>query len=154
MATIASGAYPPFVLQQAPLVLVIEDDHALRGALAEVLASQGFRTALAVDGQHGLELLERGLEPCVILVDWMMPRMGGQEFLRTRAMAPAIASIPVVVMSASNVPALDNQIQGFAAKPFGTDILEPLLRGVCNGCTASRRKSCGCPPAEHAAGTP
>src|SRR5690349_13013066 len=95
------------------LVLVAEDDDDLREALAELLDIHGFQVVSAVDGQHALEQLAQGPAPCAILLDWLMPRVNGESFLRERAESSALSSIPVFVVSATHAPAADARIQGF-----------------------------------------
>jgi len=124
-------------------VLIADDDEEVREALGLLLDAKGFRVTLAVDGQQALDHLTRGFTPCAILLDWMMPRVDGEAFLRTRAASSSLSSIPVFVISATHAPANDIRIQGFLAKPFNADDLLPLLRKVCDKyCPASRRAHC------------
>jgi DNA-binding response OmpR family regulator len=62
-------------------VLVVEDDAGVRGLLRAILEDEGFETILAADGEEGLELA-RTVEPAVLLIDVMMPGLGGPEVLR------------------------------------------------------------------------
>jgi CheY-like chemotaxis protein len=82
------------------LVLVIDDDDAIREALAEILEMSGYRVASAADGQEGVHLLEVGLEPSAIVLDLMMPRMDGWTFLSRLRKDPRFDNVPVVVTSA------------------------------------------------------
>jgi CheY-like chemotaxis protein len=59
----------------------------------------------AGDGQEAFERLSEVPRPCLILLDLMMPRMNGLEFLRRRSADPAIANIPTIVLSGSTLPA-------------------------------------------------
>ena len=144
---VAAGAKPGAqyrgVDAQPLLVLLAEDDEDLRTTLAEILESHGFRVAVAVDGQHALDRLAEGVAPCAILLDWMMPRVNGEAFLRARAGSTSLSSIPVFVMSATHLPVGGYSIQGFLAKPFALDDLLPMLRGVCDThCPPPRRREC------------
>jgi CheY-like chemotaxis protein len=89
-------------LREAPkcTILVIDDDEGIRTALAEVLELFGYQVAVAADGQEGVELLEVGLEPNAIVLDLMMPRMDGWEFLSHIRGDPKFQDVPVVVTSA------------------------------------------------------
>jgi CheY-like chemotaxis protein len=129
-----------------PLVLVADDDDSLREALSEALVSQGFATALAVDGQHALELVADGVAPCLILLDWVMPRMNGKAFLDARARSVHLSSIPVVVVSATHVPLpAGAENQEFLSKPFSLGELLTTVRNVCQShCPASRRLTRAC----------
>ena len=62
-------------------VLVVEDDAGVRGLLRAILEDEGFEIVLAADGEEGLELA-RTVEPAVLLIDIMMPGLGGPEVLR------------------------------------------------------------------------
>jgi DNA-binding response OmpR family regulator len=62
-------------------VLVVEDDAGVRGLLRAILEDEGFEIVLAADGEEGLELA-RSLEPAVLVIDVMMPGLGGPEVLR------------------------------------------------------------------------
>ena len=128
---------------QPLLVLLAEDDEDLRDALAQILEGHGFRVASAVDGQQALDQLGEGVAPCAILLDWMMPRVNGEAFLRARAESTFLSSIPVFVMSATHLPAVGHRIQGFLAKPFAVDELFAMLRRVCDAhCPPRRRLDC------------
>jgi CheY-like chemotaxis protein len=125
------------------LVLVAEDDADVREAIAGVLQAEGFRVSLAVDGQHALEELEHGEPPCAVLLDWVMPRVDGEAFLRARAASSALSSVPVFVISATRQHAPDPRVQGFLRKPFSLQHLLPLLRRVCDQhCPEERRERC------------
>jgi CheY-like chemotaxis protein len=79
-----------------PLVLVVEDDRGVRSLLETVLASEGFDVAAARDGLEGLLKL-RMLEPALIVLDIMMPDVGGLRVLDE--LAAEHASAPVVVVT-------------------------------------------------------
>jgi CheY-like chemotaxis protein len=83
-----------------PRVLLVEDDPATRTALALLLRLAGPDVDTAGDGADALERLRRGPPPCLIFLDLTMPVMDGWEFLRRRGESPALADIPVVVVSA------------------------------------------------------
>lgn len=62
-------------------VLVVEDDRDQREVLAEVIRDLGWDVRTVADGVEGLALLEGGLRPAIVLLDMVMPRMDGAEFL-------------------------------------------------------------------------
>jgi len=131
------------VTPRRPAALIVEDDDATRSALAELLVGHGCQVVEAADGQAALELLAKSDPTCVILLDWLMPRMNGEDFLARRAASPTLSGIPVIVMSATHDPARDPRIQGFMAKPFKVCDLERLLQEVC---------AVRCSPAQRAQG--
>ena len=88
-------------LQPMPHILLIEDDHDLRNTLAEVLGANGHVVHAAEHGQEALELLRGGCHPGLILLDMVMPVMDGRRFLELKIADPALATIPVVILSAT-----------------------------------------------------
>src|SRR5688500_17713436 len=83
-------------------VLVVEDDEGIREALCDLLATEGFDVTSAVHGADALEKLRgNGEKPNVILLDLMMPVMDGWAFRAEQRRDPALAAIPVVVITAS-----------------------------------------------------
>ncbi len=84
------------------LVLIVEDDDALRDSVCELLQEVGYRTAAAESGLIALERLRSMAEkPALVLLDLMMPGMNGWQFREEQLADPALADIPVVVMTAS-----------------------------------------------------
>jgi len=81
-------------------VLLVDDEAGNRKALARLLADRVDHFLEAADGLAALELLKAGERPDLIILDLMMPRMDGCEFLRT-AHAADVLHAPVVVCSAN-----------------------------------------------------
>ena len=76
-------------------VLIVEDEVTTRDALIELLGKEGREIVTAADGQEAMDCLTMVPRPRVILLDLMMPRMDGWEFLRRQATDPSIAiSLP------------------------------------------------------------
>jgi CheY-like chemotaxis protein len=65
-----------------------------------LLRVAGHAVDTARDGVEALDRLLRGAPPCLIFLDLTMPVMDGWEFLRRRQESPALAGVPVVVVSA------------------------------------------------------
>jgi DNA-binding response OmpR family regulator len=100
---------------------MIEDDFALRWELADFLEGEGFDVESAADGVEGLRRIEAPgqRKPAAILLDVMMPRMGGLEFCaRHRQSASAI---PVILMTGAGIDKRD-----LAALGLGTPFSKPL----------------------------
>jgi CheY-like chemotaxis protein len=83
-----------------PRVLVVDDDPDVREALACALGDDGFDVLLARDGAEALDALWAGAAPRAIVLDLGMPRMSGWRFRDLQRRDPALARIPVVVMTA------------------------------------------------------
>jgi CheY-like chemotaxis protein len=110
-------------------ILIVDDDHEFRTAVAHVLVSSGHVITEARQGLEALRLLRAGLRPAVILLDLMMPVMDGFQFLKERARDPALADLPVIVMSASyRRPALPYD---FLGKPASLDAVFAAIAKHC-----------------------
>lgn len=82
-------------------ILLIEDSQDLQALLSQLLTSEDYQVSQAYDGLEALNMLEKmDSKPELILLDIMMPVMGGIEFLERRLQNPKLAAIPVVVMTA------------------------------------------------------
>ena len=86
-------------------LLIVDDEVSNRDALAELLRKDGRVIVTARDGEEALERLSNIPRPSLIVLDLMMPRMDGWEFLRRQAVNPSIAGIPIIVLSGSRLPA-------------------------------------------------
>lgn len=80
-------------------VLVVDDDSDLRESLGDVLRGEGYAVTLAANGREALELLPGLRRPCAVVLDMTMPVMSGTEFYMAMSKVPALADIPVVVLS-------------------------------------------------------
>jgi CheY-like chemotaxis protein len=85
-------------------VLVVEDDVAILRAIMQVLEDEGHAVRGAANGRAALDLLRApgAKPPRVILLDLMMPVMDGWAFRAEQLRDPALASIPVVLLTADN----------------------------------------------------
>jgi CheY-like chemotaxis protein len=126
-----SRRHPPRPDHQA--VLIVEDDAEMRDMMAQLLTLEGFRTATAANGSEALAYLQRGDLPDLILLDLMMPVMDGWEFRRRQQADPALAALPVIVLSALEpVRAADFGDALFLTKPLDFDRLLDLVRQHCS----------------------
>lgn len=87
-------------MSESSNILVVEDDFDVRESLKDTLEDEGYRVASVADGLEALAYLEAHPAPALILLDWMMPRCDGEQFLHKKHADPAIASIPVVLLTA------------------------------------------------------
>ncbi len=116
---------------KAPYVLVIEDDQAICRMLDEHFHQDGYEVDTADTIAAGLERMTSRL-PDVLLLDLMLPREDGWTFLRKRQQDPALAAIPVLVISAAPqqrlLEAKELGADGFLSKPFDLSVLNALVR--------------------------
>lgn len=119
----------------AALVLLVEDDYTIRESFAQILEEEGYRTAQAANGREALTyLLQASQRPCVILLDLMMPVMNGWDFRAEQQRNPAIADIPVVVISADRTAGQavgPLGVHDFLAKPVDIPRLIAAVKSVC-----------------------
>ena len=115
-------------------VLIIEDDDEIREILAEMLAERGYPVATARNGVEGLAALRSGDPPCVVLLDLMMPVMDGWTVRAEMLADPALAHIPVVVVSgAADLEQKSSQLQAarVITKPVKWPVLLESVRTYC-----------------------
>jgi len=117
---------------RAPLILVIDDDDAVRKVTTHFLAREGFAVTTASGGREGLRLA-RELQPAAITLDIMMPDLDGWTVLAAIKGDPATAGIPVVLMTI-----VDEKNRGYSlgaadymVKPVDWSGLAGVLRGIC-----------------------
>ena len=80
-------------------VLVVEDDHDTREAFVMLAESVGLDVVAVPNGRVALRVLRDGFRPCLIVLDIAMPEMDGFAFRREQRADPALADLPVAVMS-------------------------------------------------------
>lgn len=80
-------------------VLVVDDDATLLELYEEYLKNAGFNVTAAHDGEEALEKAKE-VNPTIILLDLMMPKMNGIEVLRHLKADPNLKTIPVIVFTA------------------------------------------------------
>jgi CheY-like chemotaxis protein len=133
---LANTELPSFKRMMRPThcpVLIVEDDEDLREMMAQLLTLEGFETAAVANGQEALQYLHEAASPEVILLDLMMPVMDGWEFRRLQQADPALADVPVIVLSAlDQTHAAKVDAAAFLKKPLDFDRLLALVRGYCH----------------------
>ena len=90
----SSGGEPA----SAVCVLVVEDDPSVRGLLQTLLSAEGYQVATASDGLAGL-VKASSQPPALVLLDLMMPDLGGVRVLEEMRDDPELAQVPVIVVT-------------------------------------------------------
>ena len=88
-------------------VLLVDDDSGVRRTLAKFLGRDGIAVVEADNGQQALRYLKDGGQAGVIVLDLRMPVMDGFAFRAEQRREPALASIPVVVLSGADTDRFD-----------------------------------------------
>ncbi len=106
--------------------LVIDDSRAMRMILGRMLGELGMNVADAENGRRALDLIDAGLEPALVLVDWNMPEMNGIEFLTTVRSEPYSSTARILMITTETdlpqvVQALESGADEYLMKPFTRD---------------------------------
>jgi CheY-like chemotaxis protein len=120
-------------------ILIVEDDPDTREMLSTLLSIEGFHAVGAEDGLEALHLLRTVKHrapdvPCLVLLDLMMPRLGGHEFRRAQLGDPTVANVPVAVLSGAVDIEQRAQALGAVAsvaKPIDVERLMDVVRRYC-----------------------
>jgi len=117
-----------------PRILIVEDDDDIRELCRYLLEREHFTVEACANGKEALTSLDSHQEPCLILLDMMMPVMNGQEFMIAFAKRPhTIVPIPVYLVSAtaSGEEGKKMGCLGFIKKPFNCDALLRIVHSHC-----------------------
>jgi len=79
-------------------ILIIEDDRFLSSLMKARLEKEGFSVTQAFNGEEAMGLLKKD-QPDMIVLDLIMPRVSGFEFLENISVDPQISKIPVMILS-------------------------------------------------------
>jgi two-component system alkaline phosphatase synthesis response regulator PhoP len=124
----------------AKQILVVEDDPNVRGLLHTLLSVEGYDVVTASDGLAGLGRLSDA-KPALMLLDLMMPDLGGARVLEQLHADPALADVPVVVLTGKleAVPALRDELghDNVFVKPFGVNELLARVAQITGGAEES-----------------
>ena len=112
-------------------VLVVDDEPAMRRALAANLKARGYEADVAATGEEALSLAA-GRHPDLVLLDLGLPGMGGMDVIHGLR---GWTTVPIVILSAreserDKVAALDAGADDYVTKPFGMDELFARLRAA------------------------
>ncbi|MCW2727008.1 MAG: DNA-binding response regulator [Frankiales bacterium] len=117
-------------------VLVVEDDPSVRGLLHTLLSAEGYEVATASDGLAGL-VKASASKPALVLLDLMMPDLGGVRVLEELRDDPALADIPVIVVTGKvdAVPGMRDLLgeDNVFVKPFAVAELLNRIGDVTGG---------------------
>ena len=116
-------------------VLTVDDSRTMRELLRSALEAAGFDILQAEDGRHGLDVLEEGPAPDVIITDINMPRMDGFGFIEAVRADPGRRFTPILVLTTESdaekkARARAAGATGWIVKPFDPKKLVDAVRRV------------------------
>jgi CheY-like chemotaxis protein len=116
-------------------VLIVEDNDVTREGLAVILTHHGYAAVTASDGREALDMIRRGLQPAIILLDMLLPEKDGWAFIKDLRNT-TLVDTPVAIVTGLPVSSSEWS-QGLGAvallrKPIET---EQLLREVSRYCS-------------------
>lgn len=101
----------------AKKILLIEDEKTITDVLSKRLTQEGYQIAVAENGEEGLRMMKEN-KPDLILLDVVMPRMGGFEVMEEMNKDPELKEIPVIIVSNSGQPVEVNKAQELGVKDW------------------------------------
>ena len=115
-------------------ILIVEDEQPIREMLRFALANAGFQTDEAVDAYQAQSLLQQR-RPDLILLDLMLPGIGGLDFARRLRKQDATREVPIIMLTARadedhKVQGLDSGADDYVTKPFSTRELLARINAV------------------------
>lgn len=98
-------------------ILIVEDEKLVSDLLQRKLTKEGYEVSVAFDGEEGLKMMKKA-RPDLILLDIVMPKMGGFEVMEEMGRDKKLKDIPVIVISNSGQPVELDQAQKLGAKDW------------------------------------
>ncbi len=101
----------------AKKILLVEDEELILDLLQKKLTNEGYEVSVARDGQEGLKLIKE-IKHDLILLDIIMPKMGGFEVMEEMQKDQELKEIPVIIISNSGQPVEIDKAQELGAKDW------------------------------------
>ncbi len=101
----------------AKKILIVEDEVLILELLSKKLSLEGYDIRSAVDGEEGLKMIKEE-KPDLILLDIVMPKIGGMEVLEIMEKEKIARGVPVIIISNSGQPVEIDRAQRLGAKDW------------------------------------
>ena len=98
-------------------ILLVEDEELIIDLLTKKLEREGYQVSIAKDGEEGLSMM-KDAKPDLILLDIVMPKMGGFEVMEEMQKDEEFKKIPVIVISNSGQPVELDRAKKLGAKDW------------------------------------
>ncbi|MBI4377441.1 MAG: response regulator [Elusimicrobia bacterium] len=126
---------PPLCDPSQKMVLLVDDDESLLDLIDHVVKKEGFKTDRATDGLEALRKTQ-ALDPDLIILDFMLPGMGGYEVLR-ELQAKGCGAVPVIVITGRQMDRksiemlrLEPNVREFMEKPLRPVIMATTIHNI------------------------
>ena len=114
-------------------VLIIDDDLVICQSVIDVLEIKGYHPVATSGGKQGIEYLKSMIEqPCVILLDIIMPMINGWQVMDFLKQNPLFSKIPVIVFSESASIESSINFVAFVPKPIEMKSLINAVKAFCD----------------------
>ena len=123
-------------------ILIVDDDDDCCEMLAAALAIEGYASVTAKSGQEALDALRSGCVPSLILLDFYMPGMNGDAFLRESRSMLRFTAIPAIMMTSDHLvldSAASREANAVLRKPFRPEVVVGTVKGLL-GIRSSRAR--------------
>ena len=121
-------------------ILIVDDSDLERELLVEILKGSGVTNEFlhAKSGEEAIKILGTNFKEIgLILLDWQMPEMSGMEFMEGVVKVPAVAVIPIVMVTASGTDEnkkkaydVNPRLAGYVVKPYDPDVLVKTVQST------------------------
>jgi len=98
-------------------ILLVENEEIMIDLLQRKLTKEGYEISVAKDGKDGLKVMKE-VGPDLVLLDIIMPKMGGFEVMEEMTKDPELKKIPVIIISNSGQPVELNRAQKLGARDW------------------------------------
>lgn len=117
-----------------PWVLIVDDDEDIRDTIRSLLQLRGYVVDTAPDGRVGLERLRAAdPPPALVILDFMMPGMNGEEFREAQLRDPELARVPVVLLTGAGDVGGGSRVDvERIAKPIELQLLFDTVARYCD----------------------
>ncbi|MBF0331253.1 MAG: response regulator [Candidatus Omnitrophica bacterium] len=123
-------------------ILVVDDSSVQRKMIIQILRKAGFtnETMEAGDGLEAIGVLGEHFQDIgVVLCDWNMPNMNGLELIEGVGQVPAVAEVPIVMVTTEGTAdkiaqarAANSNLRGYVVKPFTPEQLKEAIAPILN----------------------
>jgi CheY-like chemotaxis protein len=109
-------------------ILVVEDDRDALETLFMLLSREGYSVLTANNGQQGLDLLVHGIQPRLLVIDLLLPKVPGWDILKHAQSDPSLRQMPVVVVTALSPEDVNVRADAVFYKPIDYPALLTTVR--------------------------